>query len=1631
MMRKDMVERNAVDGNFKVSFPERPMEFTGERMTTAIDGQIEFEHFHRYCLARDLCAGLDVLDVASGEGYGSAILASVARSITGVEIDPESVAHAQEAYRAKNLRFLQGNTIDLPLDNASVDAVVSFETLEHVREHSRFIAEVRRVLRVGGVFIVSTPDRAVYSARGEHFNEYHMLELTEPEFESFLRADFANVAILHQRAILGSVIAAPRGSGPWRSYERRAPQFIEASGGLARAPYLIGVASDVSLPDLTSSVYVTRQTVAEATQGPQRAAAAEARATAAEAQATAAEAQATAAEARATAAEARATEWERNRDAAQTLIAENNGRATERERERDALSHALAHAAQEYARLQSQMQEALQKASEDKLRELAALKRVDYSGRIPKQLRSIWLLAPGRAKKLRRLATNYRLLAASPLFDAQWYLDTNPDVAAAKFDPMLHYLLNGAQEGRSPGPKFSGTEYQRANPDVLDSRTNPLVHYVLYGRKEGRQTSIRRESISNAPASQSVVTVTSEKTRDGEQPEKASGKQIDLEVEAIKKSGLFDEPFYRSMYPDVKDTRDDVVRHYCEHGWREGRNPSWDFDTRFYIATNTDIRNANINPFWHYVIAGASELRQGQPDAAARFESDIRFGSLETDTKLIAFYSSPDWAELRGRRRGSEGQFQPLLPHAELGLYDPSDSLVLRRQADMAKRHGLYGFCFQLGGGAEGGAPSAPVELFLAHNDVDFRFCVHIEIHSEDIPESLVASLARAVSDRRFIHMQGRPVILVTVLSEKQHAAPVFRCLKSRLADRGVVRPFVIGRFASWGDYSHVSPADLCDAVLDLPIAPVPGETGYFVPMDKNGVDVAPYGVVATQGIARIRAAQKSARSVFHCVTLARDNPARTPERSLVYTHFRIEEYRSWLDAAIAGARVSHPHDRRLVFVNAWNGWNEGLFLEPDRQAGFCRLNENTRALLGLRPGAKVPKVTIVVPNYNHELFLRRRLASVYGQTYKNIEVILLDDSSSDNSRSLMDEYAASYPDITTTLYSNQNSGGPFRQWAKGIKAATGDLVWIAESDDYCDERFLEVLVRSFEDEAVLLAYANCCFVDENENPTPPSFEDHLSGLECSGKWNNSYVETAHKEVATALGIINTIPNASGVLFRRPIDMPLLDDESWLSMSVAGDWIFYLNIIRGGKIAFSTETTSFFRRYQGSATAATYRKEVFYREVGTVSRTVAALYDVPLETLVRSRRAHQEFYEKTVGGSDEEFQMWYDFPSVLHARQTRLPNVMVSTMAFFPGGAEIIAIRLANEYKRQGLSVLLFSAGVYPREERVRRMLRNDVPVIDMPVIETSDVNVLKAIIHDFGVEVLNSHQWHIQKYPLLVPDVFKELRAHIASLHGMIENEKAFLASNEQLRSADQHVSTWVYTAEKNLVPFINCGLYDKEPSRFVKIPNGMAVPPRIIPISRTDIGIPESAFTLCCVSRAVPEKGWSETILVVERARAISGRDIRLILVGNGPVYDEYCSVGVPDFVYLAGFSENSVGHYAAAEMGIMLTKFKSESFPLTVVDCLFAGRPYIASDVGDIRNMLKAEGGQLAGEVIELVDWEIPVERFAQVVAAFATDRQKYAKSLSLVQDIANRYKIDAVAARYIHLFQAEPEESERPR
>ena len=248
---------NVRNGMFKIIRPERHLHFTGERITTEIAGEVEAEHYHRYCFARDFCVGRDVLDIASGEGYGAAILADVARSVIGVERDADAVAFSKANYVVPALNFLVGDALDIPLADASIDVVVSFETLEHVRDQTRFLNEIKRVLRPDGLLIISTPDRNIHSGIGMPVNPYHVHELSGPEFDDLLDRNFACKQVLSQRAIAGSVMLPSQGptARGARTYDRRDEVTIEATDGVARAVYLIGLASDAPLPDVPPSVF--------------------------------------------------------------------------------------------------------------------------------------------------------------------------------------------------------------------------------------------------------------------------------------------------------------------------------------------------------------------------------------------------------------------------------------------------------------------------------------------------------------------------------------------------------------------------------------------------------------------------------------------------------------------------------------------------------------------------------------------------------------------------------------------------------------------------------------------------------------------------------------------------------------------------------------------------------------------------------------------------------------------------------------------------------------------------------------------------------------------------------------------------------------------------------------------------------------------------------------------------------------------------------------------------------------------------------------------------------------------------------------------------------------------------------
>lgn len=234
------------------------LEFTGERFLPGASGEIWYEHWHRYHFAAKLVAGSEVLDVACGAGYGSALLARQALHVVAADISAETIEHARLAYSAPNLEFRQADCAALPFPDASFDAVVSFETIEHIAAQEKFLDEVRRVLRPEGLFVLSSPNKLEYSDRRGFSNEYHVRELYRDELATLLAPRFPNVRWFGQRMSFFSVVWPEEGTERGEMFELSEASAADASPGHARPLYFI-VAASRSAETITA--VVPRQSV--------------------------------------------------------------------------------------------------------------------------------------------------------------------------------------------------------------------------------------------------------------------------------------------------------------------------------------------------------------------------------------------------------------------------------------------------------------------------------------------------------------------------------------------------------------------------------------------------------------------------------------------------------------------------------------------------------------------------------------------------------------------------------------------------------------------------------------------------------------------------------------------------------------------------------------------------------------------------------------------------------------------------------------------------------------------------------------------------------------------------------------------------------------------------------------------------------------------------------------------------------------------------------------------------------------------------------------------------------------------------------------------------------------------------
>lgn len=227
--------------------------------------------------------------------------------------------------------------------------------------------------------------------------------------------------------------------------------------------------------------------------------------------------------------------------------------------------------------------------------------------------------------------------------------------------------------------------------------------------------------------------------------------------------------------------------------------------------------------------------------------------------------------------------------------------------------------------------------------------------------------------------------------------------------------------------------------------------------------------------------------------------------------------------------------------------------------------------------------VSVIIPNYNHAPYLEQRIDSVLAQTYENIEVIILDDKSSDNSRDVIERYRSNSK-ISKIICNDENSGSTFKQWEKGISIATGKYIWIAESDDWCEPSLLEVLVKG------ISGNPNCSFAYCQTT----SFLNNGKIIDQS---YSSYIEeykTGKKFIKDNLLITNSVWNASMVLFRK--DLVKNISEYYKSFKFCGDWIFWAELCAQGDVFISGRRLNYFRHHDKDVSGKAYKSGLSFLE---------------------------------------------------------------------------------------------------------------------------------------------------------------------------------------------------------------------------------------------------------------------------------------------------------------------------------------------------------------------------------------------------------------------------------------------------
>jgi glycosyltransferase involved in cell wall biosynthesis len=1223
-----------------------------------------------------------------------------------------------------------------------------------------------------------------------------------------------------------------------------------------------------------------------------------------------------------------------------------------------------------------------------------------------------------RIKRLRcSLSSDARALRKSGLFDEEFYRRRYPDVAATGVDPVVHYLLYGAGEGRDPSERFSTAAYAAAHAELASSGINPLVHYVQQRGPEGVAVVAAADPVGLPPRS-------------------------DVEEELASLRSLDDLPWRFTGFRGPTPAGRIAILLTSHDAGRTGAPLSLlnllaelttKADFECWVLLNTDgpleaefARHAptlNLDTFRHRGIT--SERFLGVLASLFRAHATRGFALCNTVATpeinvALAGQGIPVVSWLHELPTSIDAYFggEPTFR----AIVNSSRRIILPAEFvkdAIVKRYGCD--------------DAAKLEVLhygkSSECDAERRDAVRRAVREElGIPPDAFIVLACGTADQRkgadlFVPIARR------VLASPEGTQAWFVWVGSTLN----------GSVVSWCRHDAES-LGIPDRIHFVGEREDVGR--YFLAADIFALTSRedPFPLVTMEAM------------VAGLPVVAFSGSGGTPEviedvAGTVVPYMDVECF-----AAAIRDLLRNPAARREFA-------ERGVALMNDHAYSWTRFIDDLRVLiereLGLLP-LKPLSVSACVICYNHERYLEERLDGILQQTYPVSEIVFLDDASTDGSVALAQRVAERSAVPFRFIVNERNGGSPFAQWLKGIRAATSDLVWIAEGDDSCDRRFLEHLVPTFSRSDTMLAYSQSAPVDDRGERYETDYRGYTEDL-SPDRWSRSYVNAGQAEVRDWLSIKNTIPSASAVVMRRTHAASLPEDAA--AFRFAGDWYLYANVLLTGRVAFVPEVLNFHRRHGATVTSAIEREDAAIVEQLRVKAWIADKTRPALNTLTTSiAQTAAEYYrladlhglERPAFTENPAMQPWIDrlrrhCMDAFQTRSKRSPLLIVLGDAEV-GGGQIAAIRLANALSAHE-RVFLCNARPEAIDPSVASRVGPDVGLLEGtlgltpwalhgrraehagPRVAEGErrIRIVQDLVRFHEIGTIVSHIWWADRFALAVNRALG--LPWYVQMHGCYEAlvehpdwdpEFGCLVGDVMERAAGI-----TYLSANNLAVFER-GLAPW-PKRLRLVPNGLApasIPALLGPNEALRL-IDELVFCLC--SRAIPEKGWGEAIAATLRINrldpALRGhRRARLLLVGDS----EYAGVlgstfAGEDGVVFVGQVANPLPIVQASDVGLLPSTFVSESAPLSIVEYLACGKPVIATDIGSIPDMVEWQGCR-AGQ---LVSHRLGVEELTSAVAdamlRYMTQPELLEQHRLNARSVFDaRFNLDHIAGQYLAFF-----------